>query len=108
LRRLLEPGGDVDRVAGRQSLLRSGYHLTGVDADAGLHAELGQGVTHLRRSANGAQGVVLVHLGDAEDGHDRIADELFHRAAVGFDDRLHSLEVAGEEGAQRLRVRGLS
>ena len=67
-------------------------------------AELGQRVAHLDRRAAGPQRVVLVHLGDAEDGHDRIADELLHRPAVRLDDPLHPLEVAGEQGPQRLGV----
>ena len=80
------------------------HDLAGVDADAGLDAELGQGVAHLDRGSAGPQRVVLVHLRNPEDGHDRVADELLHRAAVRLDDRLHPLEVAGEERAQRLGV----
>ena len=79
-----------------------------VEADAGLHAKLGQRVPHLDRGAAGTQRVVLVRLRDAEDGHHRIADELLHRAAVRLDDRLHPLEVAGEQRSQRLRVGRLS
>ena len=40
----------------------------------------------------------------AEYGHDRIANELLHRAAVVLHDRLHLVEVAGEQPAQRLGV----
>ena len=104
LRGLLEAGGDVDGVAGGEALLGSGHDLAGVDADAGLHAQLRQRGAHLHRRAARAQGVVLVHLGDAEHGHDRIADELLDRPAVRLDDPLHALEVAGEQGAQRLGV----
>jgi hypothetical protein len=57
-----------------------------------------------RRGPDGAERVVLVHLGDAEDGHDRVADELLHGAAVALDDCLHLVEVAAEERPQRLRV----
>src|SRR5574340_1121327 len=42
---------------------------------------------------------------DAEYSHYRIADELFDHAAVRLDDRLHPLEVAGEQRAQHLRIR---
>ena len=66
--------------------------------------ELGQGVAHLDCGSAGAQGVVLVHLRDAEDGHDRVADELLHRSPVRLEDSLHALEVAGEQGAHRLGV----
>ena len=36
LRRLLQPGRDIDRVAGRQTLSRSRHHLAGHDADPRL------------------------------------------------------------------------
>ncbi len=36
---LLEAGGDVDRVAGGQPLLRSAHDLAGVHADSGLDTE---------------------------------------------------------------------
>ena len=95
LGRLLEPRGDVDRVAGRQPLLGAGDHLAGVDADpelepravAGLElvVQLGEPVPQLGGRAHGAQRVVLVHHRDAEDGHHRVADELLDRAAVPLD-----------------------
>ena len=107
LRGLLEPGGDVDRIAGRQALLGAGHHLARVQPDPRLQAELGQGITHLHRRSAGPEGVVLVQLWDAEHGHDRVADELLHRSAVGFDDPLHPLEVAGEERTQGFRIGGL-
>jgi hypothetical protein len=96
---LLETGSDVDGVAGRQALLRSSDDLAGVQADAGLDAELGQCLPHLHGRAAGPERVVLVHLGDPEHGHDRIADELLHCSPVRFDDPFHALEVAGEQGA---------
>jgi hypothetical protein len=45
-----------------------------------------------------------VNLRDAKHGHDRIADELLHGSAVRLDDSFHALEVAGEDGAQRLGI----
>src|SRR6266508_5380995 len=93
LRGLLQAGGDVDGVAGGEALLGAGDDLSGVDADAGLNPQLGEGVAHLHRCSDRAQGVVLVHLGHAEDGHDRVADELLDRAAVALDDPLHPLEA---------------
>jgi hypothetical protein len=104
LRRLLEAGGNVDGVAGGQALLGPGHDLSRVHADPGLDAELGQSVAHLDRGAARAQRVVLVYLWDAEDGHDRVTDELLHCPAVRLDDPFHPLEVAGEHGAQCLRV----
>ena len=104
MRGLLQPRGDVDGVSGRESFGRPSYDFSRIDADARLDAELGQGVSHLHRSPAGPERVILVHLGDAEDGHDRVADELLHRSPVRLDDPLHTLEVAGEQGAERLRV----
>ena len=104
LGRLLEPRRDVDGVAGGEPLLGSGHDLARVDADAGLDAQLGQRVAHLDRRAARPKRIVLVHLRNAEHGHDRVADELLHRPAVRLDDALHALEVAGEQGAQRLGV----
>jgi hypothetical protein len=48
-RRLLEPGGHVHRIAGRQSLVRPDHHLAGVEPDPRLDIKLGQGVPHLDR-----------------------------------------------------------
>ena len=95
-RGLLEPRGDVDRVAGDEPLARAGDDLAGVDADARLHAERRQRVAHLRGGAHRAQRVVLVQHRNAEHGHHRVADELLHRSAVALDDRPHPLEVARE------------
>ena len=46
-RRLLEPRGDVDGVAGRQALLGTDDDRAGVDADTRLEFELHQSVPHL-------------------------------------------------------------
>jgi hypothetical protein len=108
LRGLLQPRGDVHRVAGRQALGRADDDLAGADADAAADADLGQRLSHLHGRANGAKRVVLVHLRNAEDGHHRVADELLHCAAVPLDDRLHLAEVAAEQRAQCLRVGGLA
>jgi hypothetical protein len=45
---------------------------------------------------------------NTEDGHDGIPDELLHCPAMGLDDPLHALEVAGKKGAQCFRIGGLS
>ena len=66
--------------------------------------ELRQRVTHLDRRPHRAQCVVLVHHRHAEDGHHGVADELLDGAAVALDDRLHPLEVAGEQRAEPLGV----
>ena len=85
--RVLESGGDVDRVAGDESLRCPGHHLAGHHADPALEAELGQRVAHLDGCAHGAQSIVLVHRRHAEDGHHGVADELLDGAAVPLDDR---------------------
>ena len=102
--RLLQPGGDVDGVAGDQPLGRPADDLPGIDADPSLELELAQGSLHLLRHAHGAQRVVLAHNRHAEHGDDGVADELLHGPAVLLDDRLHPLEVAGQQSLQRLRV----
>ena len=68
----------------------------------------GQRVAHLDRRPHRPQRVVLVHDRHAEHGHHRVADELLDGAAVALDDRLHPLEVAREQRAQRLRVEPLA
>ena len=94
LRRLLQPRRHVDRVAGREPLLRPGHDLARHDADPPLQPELGQRVSHLDRRAHRAQRVVLVQHRHPEHGHHGVADELLDAAAVPLDDRLHPLEVA--------------
>ena len=89
MRRLLEPGGDVDGVARDERVSLAGDDLPGVDADPGLELELADGIAHLPGGAHRAQRVVLVRDRHPEDGHHRVADELLHRAAVPLEDRAH-------------------
>ena len=85
---LLEPRGDVDRVAGDERLSLSAHDdLARVDPDPCLQLVLGDRLAHLPRRADGAKRVVLVRRRDPEDGHHRIADELLDRAAVTLEDR---------------------
>ena len=108
LRRLLQPGRHVHRIARCQPLLRPRHHLARHDADPPLDSELGQRLPHLDRRAQRAQRVVLVHHRHAEHRHHRVADELLHAAAVPLDDPLHPLEVAGEQRPQPLRIERLA
>ena len=114
---LLEAGGDVDRVAGGQALGVAGVagdDFAGVDAGPVLQGdpELGsegdvevlQRLAHLGGRSHGPQRVVLVHPGQAEDRHDRIADVLLDRPAVALQDGLHRREVQREHLSQRLAV----
>ena len=105
VRRLLQAGGDVDRVAGREPLLRPRHHLARHHADPTLQPQLRERVAHLDRRPHRAQCVVLVHHRHAEDGHHGVADELLDGAAVALDDRLHPLEVAREQRRAAARDR---
>ena len=65
------------------------------EAGVGL-VQLGDRLQDGERSPHRPLGVVLVRHGRSEDGHDRVADELLHRASVGLD----LLSQAGVVGAQ--------
>ena len=119
--RLLQPGGDVDGVAGDQPLVGrrvAGDHLAGVDAGAVLErdapARLEVGVQrlqrglHVGRRAHRPQRVVLVQPRQAEHRHHRVADELLDAAAVPLEHRPHGVEVLGHHGAQSLGVQLLA
>src|SRR5207249_4937270 len=54
--------------------------------------------------SDGAERVVLVDAGKAEDGHDRVADVLLDRSAVALECPTHLIEVARHDLAYRLRV----
>jgi hypothetical protein len=117
---LLEPGGDVDRVAGdeplpagrvaRDDLAR--VHARAVDEPDAVAAlevvvQLLERALHARRCADGSERVVLVQLGQPEDRHHRVADELLDRAAVALELGAHGVEVPRHHLAQRLRVERL-
>src|SRR5438874_2163499 len=55
-----------------------------------------------------AEGVVLVDVRDAEDGHDGVADELLHCAAVALDRSAHGLVPPAHQAAQRLGIEALA
>ena len=118
---LLQPGGQVDRVADGQGLIvsrDSGHHLACVDPDPNrdsdppvpgeLQIQLVQRVPHLDRCPHRAEGVVLMRPGHPEHGHDRVADEFLHRATVAPDGPGHLLEVADHQLPQRLGVERLA
>ena len=119
--RLLEALGDVDRLARHEALgtarvagdhLTAGHSRAHGDAHAEvaleLFVELGQRVAELDDRPQRAQRVVLVDDRRAEDGHDRVADELLHRPAVALEDRPHAREVAIHDPAQLLGVVALA
>src|SRR5581483_6455388 len=104
LGRRLEPLGDVDRVAGGERVAErrvSGDHLAARDADPDGDAEPEggfqldvQALDRLLELDGGPQRAVVVQEGDAEDGHDGVADELLDRAAVPLEHGARLLVVA--------------
>ena len=90
LRRLLQPSGDVDRIARREPLLASPSPPRPVmTRSVPASPSSGKRIAHLRRRPHRPQRVVLVQHRHAEHGHHGIADELLDAAAVPLDDRLH-------------------
>ena len=111
--RLLEPLADGDGVAADEAVPSGripGHDLAGVDPDPRLEVhvavavELGDALVHGDGRAHRAQRVILVHHRHAEDGHDLVADELLHGAAVCLDRRGGALEEDEHQVPQRLRV----
>src|SRR5829696_7253267 len=86
--------------SGASRTLRSRYAPTGSDlplssrgstssvptASRTSATDFGERGSHLDGRAAGAQRIVLVHLRNAEDGHDRVTDELPHRGSVRLED----------------------
>jgi hypothetical protein len=111
---LLEALGDVDGVARNEGFTATRDDLASVEPDPELErhtriplellVQRQQGSAELVRSTHGAERVVLVQGRDPEDGHDGVADELLHRAAVPLDGRTGRLEVARHDAAQGLGI----
>ena len=113
----LELRRDPDRLSGHEALAcvrRRGDDLPRLDPDPDLErdsvllqellVERGDPGLDVERGARGAERVVLVRDRDPERGHDRVARVLLDRASVAHDRRRHGLEVALQDGAERLRV----
>ncbi len=118
-RSFLETLRDVDGVPRDEELTAGavpGYDLARVhaDADADPHADLalevlveaGERDAQLRRGADRAERVVLVQLGQAEDGHDRVADELLQRPTVALEDTRRWLRSSATSPVEALQGRG--
>ena len=103
---LLQACGSVHDVTGGESLVGcriASHDFAGVDpgADgeldsptAGKIAVQGlEGGSHVERSPHGAQRVVLVELGDAEDRHHRVPNELLDCSLMPFNRDAHRVEV---------------
>jgi hypothetical protein len=106
--RLLESRGDVYGVSGNEGLTCARSDVARVDADADFEAESSDGLLHLGRSTHRAERVVLVHLGNAEDGHDRVTDELLHHASVALQDLAQRGVVARHQFPQHFRIAALA
>ncbi len=89
-RGVLEARGRVDhvarddRLAERRVRVEGDERLARVDGGADLEV-VADRVADRERGEDGADRVVLVRDRRAEHGHDRVADELLHRAAAPFD-----------------------
>ena len=94
-RGLLEAGGEVDGLAGRERRLAVVDHdLAGLEPDAHGESQLLDRGENGDRSPGGPLGVVLVRLRDTERSHHGIACELLHDTAVGGHALGYTLEVA--------------
>ena len=104
---LLQPLGERHGGAGHERVAASTCEdLAGADADADREPLVGfrrRGV-QVERRPYCPERVVLVRLGHAEHGHDRVADELLHGAAVGLDRRPCRREVPAEQRMGRLGI----
>ena len=104
-RTLLETRRRVHGGTGHEKLrrvARAGHGLTAVDTDP--NPERGsvhivgarQPIAQRERGTHGTVRIVIVRRRDAEDGHDRIADELLDRATVRPEDLARGLERLAE------------
>ena len=94
------------------------HDLAGVDAgphpqleavlSLKLHVQLAQRLAQLRGRPHRTQRVVLVEDRDPERGHDRVADELLHGAAVVLEHAADLDEVARDDVPVGLRVEPLA
>ena len=93
-------------VAGRRRAA-SDEHLAGLDARAHRAVDALRAL-QLEGGADGAQGVVLVQLGEAEDAEHRVAGEALDGAAVALDHGAAGLGEAVQQRVPRLGVGGRS
>ena len=102
---LLQARRDVDGLAGGEGRVALvGDDLARLDADPGLEPEAVHRVEDRGGGADGALGVVLVRLRDAEGGHDGVAGELLHDPAVRRDAVRDVLEERVDAAADDLGI----
>ncbi len=78
--------------------------LAGGDADSQLESFLERELADRERRADGPLGIVLVRGRGAEQGHDRVSDELLDGAAVPLELGAHALVVGPQERLDVLRI----
>ena len=109
-RSLLEPGGDVDRIAGNEGASFARLvddHLARVDADSQaklIPEELAQPPLHRQTGMQRPFRVILERRWGAKDGHHGIPDELLDRPAGSLDLLGHRLVEDLEHAPRPLRV----
>ena len=117
-RRLLEPRGDVDRVADQVAVLDRSTTTSPVLTPVRRPRRTPQSrsrsslspsrpATQRVRRAHRPQRVVLAHDRRPQDGHHGVADELRDAALVGLDRRARRVVEAVHHAAQRLGVEPL-
>ncbi len=106
LRDVLQPGGQIHRLAHCALLRRGDDDESGRDADAHLqmtclrNIELRQGVDDLQPRANGALGLAFVRQRIAEEGDDAITQALEHVALVAGYAHRAGILVAADDVSQ--------
>ena len=118
---LLQPRGDVDRVARGVELTAGGvahHRLARIDpgADAKRDSSLAleiriqvrECLLHFACGPHGPKRVILMRGGNPKHGHDRVADELLDSPPMTLERRSRLREVALHHAPKRLRVEPLS
>ena len=111
----MEPRGGVDDVARGHpfAVVRSGVELDERLSGRDRHADLDPGFVFSRPVADREGGpnrsfrVVLVRDRRAEEGHDRVTDELLDRTPAALELVAETNVVRGEDGLHVLRVQRL-
>jgi hypothetical protein len=105
---LLQPGGGVHRLAGDRQVATAigGEDLAGLDPHPHGQALIhGAHPLHEREPrGHGSIRIVAVRAGNAEHGHDRVADVLLDRATVLLEGRAGDLEERREPPSQLLGI----
>src|SRR6266542_2712825 len=102
---LLQPRRDVDgltRCKRRVGLVDDDFAR--LHSDSCLKPELVNVVEDCQRRPHGPLGFVLVPLRDPDGGHDRVAGELLHRAAIELDAVRNPVEEGRDPSPDDLRI----